>query len=185
MPDYQPITHKHTTYVNDEDFVQDSIEQVAAGEDISTIKHWSMAVDEQEALALAATHLDTEPPIDSGPAYTEDVLVTDFWDQEAANDNLMVESPGVNVTLHWELLPNVTSHSDLQEDLQFQTFKEFEPLSELRLFTWLAWRVIFTARELCMMNSPTAWINDGCINGIGSLLMDHFSESTRTMSMYS
>ncbi|KAG6905287.1 hypothetical protein DXG01_003674 [Tephrocybe rancida] len=61
MPDYQPVTHKHTTYVDDDDFAQDNTKPVTFDEDILTANHWSMAGKEQETLVPTANHLDRTP----------------------------------------------------------------------------------------------------------------------------
>ncbi|KAG6914810.1 hypothetical protein DXG01_015200 [Tephrocybe rancida] len=186
-PEYQPFSHQRTTYIDDDDFAQDNTVSVATDEHALTNKHLPMAGDKQEVSDPATTCFDAEPTIDSGLAHIEDVLVADYWAQEAANDVSTADNilPGVDVMLQWELPADVASHHDLLQDLQLQPFQEFEPLSKSRYFTWLGRQVIFNTRELNMMNSPTARINDGCINGIRSLLMDRFSESTRTMSTYS
>lgn len=73
-------------------------------------------------------------------------------------------------------------HQDLLQELHFSTSESFESLSLSRYFPHLHGRFIFTSREFAMLNSPTGRLNDVCINGIGALLQQQFSEPTRKTS---
>ncbi|KAG6852438.1 hypothetical protein C0991_011945 [Blastosporella zonata] len=110
----------------------------------------------------------------------EDVLVSNYWmreveheAEEAEMETIQLVAPGVDISLVWETPAGIASHDDLQ-DMYFPTFEEFAPLVEPQAFAAsdTGRKVIFTTRKLSMMNSPTARLNDVCINGIGSLLHD-------------
>ncbi|KAG6890858.1 hypothetical protein C0992_012244 [Termitomyces sp. T32_za158] len=110
-------------------------------------------------------------------AVTEDILFADYLLQELdelADEETVIPygiSPGVNATLFWEVPNPMTVHQDLLHELHFHTFKQFEPLSVLRYFPYHRGRVVFQPRELGMMNSATARLNDICINGLGAEIM--------------
>ncbi|KAG6852331.1 hypothetical protein C0991_000695 [Blastosporella zonata] len=137
----------------------------------------------------------------------EDLLLDDYLVQEAEHleseaDTSVLSVVAPSVDLVWEL-PVIISHPlfilcrsfsffqkdlavhyDLLDDLVFHTFEEFAPLSQPRIFVPLGSRrgTVFSTRELLMMDSPVARLNDVCINGIGALLHDRLSDSSRYSS---
>ncbi|KAG6912950.1 hypothetical protein DXG01_010871, partial [Tephrocybe rancida] len=126
---------------------------------------------------------------DTGPECTEDLLIGDYWLQEAeqlSDDDLNPDalSPGVDVALVWQLPVNLRLHQSLLEDLRFQPMEEFRPLSEPRYFPYLRGRFIFTPRELGMMNSPSARLNDVCINGIEHWVMATLISSSGEIHLF-
>ncbi|KAG6839552.1 hypothetical protein C0991_001573 [Blastosporella zonata] len=71
---------------------------------------------------------------------TEDVLLGDYWAQEVEHvvsepesAEQWVASPGVDIDLVWEIPVDVSVHYNLLDDLNFQTFEEFAPLSHPRI----------------------------------------------------
>ncbi|KNZ79946.1 hypothetical protein J132_08423 [Termitomyces sp. J132] len=148
---------------------------------------------------------DIEQPVDledSVDHTTDEVLLADYLEAEhEVPETEVIASEGVDVTLIWELpvshhvflLTIVVSFKQLQlsfhysllQELSFQTIQEFEPLSKPHSFPHLRGCFVFGPRELTIMQSPTAWLNDVCINGIATFLMYKFSQATQITSQYS
>lgn len=98
--------------------------------------------------------------ISSKPSYFSLILDNSFGDEQA----------------------HMTIHTALLQELHFHTFKNFEPLSKPRYHAHSRGRIVFSSRELTMMQSPTARLNDVCINGIATLLLHQFSDTMRRTS---
>ncbi|KAG6914343.1 hypothetical protein DXG01_000922 [Tephrocybe rancida] len=73
---------------------------------------------------------------DTGPECMEDLLIGDYWLQEAeaeqSDDGLdpNILPLGVDITLVWQLPTNLQVHQCLLEDLRFYPLADFWPLSE-------------------------------------------------------
>ncbi|KAG6835936.1 hypothetical protein H0H93_013187, partial [Arthromyces matolae] len=70
----------------------------------------------------------------------------------------------------------------LLQQLQFYTFADFAPARLPRYFYFKDTRIYFDARDIAIMESPTQMLNDGCVNGLASLLQWCLSESTAANS---
>ncbi|KAH0580599.1 hypothetical protein H2248_002091 [Termitomyces sp. 'cryptogamus'] len=96
---------------------------------------------------------DIEQPVDledSVDHTIDEVLLADYLEaKHEVPETEVIASKGVDVTLIWEL-----------PELSFQTIQEFEPLSKPCSFPHLCGCFVFGARELTIMESPTAWLND-------------------------
>ncbi|KAG6899356.1 hypothetical protein C0993_010997 [Termitomyces sp. T159_Od127] len=118
---------------------------------------------------------------------TDEIMLDDYLSHTAECEviDMMapnIVSPGVDISLIWQLPARFNPHQYLLKELSFQALGDFAPLSESRYFPHRRGRFIFSPHELEMLSSPAARLNDVCINGIAALLKYQFSESTRITS---
>ncbi|KAG6819416.1 hypothetical protein H0H93_012076, partial [Arthromyces matolae] len=119
-----------------------------------------------------------------GPS-AEEILFEDYLAQNVEGE-VEVESfaPQMDVQIIWET-PSIAFHTHLLDDLAFQTFGNFAPLSQPRYFPHGRGRFVFSLRELEMMRLPNARLNDVCINGIAALFTHQFLHPSHPASLTS
>lgn len=149
--------------------------------------------DEEESL-----HISTPSPstcntmsldFNNDPDSEESLFVDLLLDEDEPDERVEEftgNSMALDITIIWSLPGTVYEHCDLLERLRFQTFSEFAPSTFQRVFYHTnGARFFFDKRELDIMASPHALLNDICINGIAALLHHRFSLSSDPSSHYS
>lgn len=151
-------------------------------------------VIEEELDEELAEICDTTLRLPTNPDSTDEVMMADLIMQADDDDEMDTEVEVSNILVHWilpvsfcvfvtlnvliQLQENIQSHKSVLNDLRFQAVHVFPPPTVERVLHHAFGKVHFGPRELSIMQSPTARLNDICLNGIASLLYHHFSQQT-------
>ncbi|KAG6849090.1 hypothetical protein H0H93_011358, partial [Arthromyces matolae] len=119
---------------------------------------------------------DDENPVETSvdDIYTPELIdLFEETEHDLANPNFL---------FLWTLPAPLYICTKLLQQLDFQTFTDFAPPNLQRCLYFEGTRILFDARDIAIMKSPTQMLNDTCINGLASLLQYRLSDPSHVNS---
>ncbi|KAG6810053.1 hypothetical protein H0H92_013548 [Tricholoma furcatifolium] len=110
----------------------------------------------------------------------EEILFADYLETAADLDATEGDAVGshVDVRLIWEIPVQLDEHPNLLRELELKA-PTVGSLEQSHSFPYRRGSVVFSPRELQILQSPKGRLNDICINGICTLLAQQYSQPMR------
>ncbi|KAG6836659.1 hypothetical protein H0H93_005329 [Arthromyces matolae] len=142
---------------------QSERKQVCLIEDLQDLDSFEAATDDENPLDTSVDDVDTPELID----------LFEEAEDDSANPKLLFQ---------WTLPAPLHIHTELLQQLDFQTFADFAPPNLRRYLSFKGTRIFFDASDVAIMKSPTRMLNDTCINGLAFLLQYRLSDPSHINS---
>ncbi|KAG6849270.1 hypothetical protein H0H93_009877 [Arthromyces matolae] len=137
--------------------------QVCLIEDSQDLDSFEAATDDENPLETSVDDDDTPELID----------LFEETEHDSTNSRLL---------FLWTLPAPLHIHTQLLQQLNFQTSTDFVPPNLRRYLSFKGTRILFDASDVAIMKSPTRMLNDTCINGLASLLQYQLSDPSHINS---